>query len=127
MNLLDENIIESQRQELSDGRISTRQIGVEVGWKGMKDAEIIRLLHELTRPTFFTRDDDFYTRRLCHQGYCLAYLDVDDDAVAEFVRRTLRHREFNTRAKRMGTVIRVSAERIHVWRKRAKHTEAVDW
>ena len=127
MNLLDENIIESQRRELRDRGVSIRQIGVDVGRKGMKDGDIIRLLHQRNRVTFFTRDDDFYTRRLCHQGYCLVYLDVDDDEVAEFVRRTLRHREFNTRAKRMGTVIRVSLERLHVWRKRAKREETVHW
>jgi len=127
VNLLDENIIESQRRELRDRRISTRQVGVDVGWNGMKDGDIIRLLHEWTLPTFFTRDDDFYTRRLCHGRYCLVYLDVDDDEVAEFVRRTLRHREFNTRAKRMGQVIRVSPERLHVWRKHAEREEAVSW
>ena len=93
----------------------------------MKDGDIIRLLHQRNQLTFFTRDDHFYTRRLCHQGYCLVYLDVDDDEVAEFVRRTLRHGEFNTRAKRMGTVIRVSPERLHVWRKRAIREEAVYW
>ena len=68
MNLLDESIIESQRQELCDHHISARQIGVDVGWKGMKDGDIIRLLHESSLATFFTRDDDFCTRRLCHQG-----------------------------------------------------------
>lgn len=97
----------------------------------MKDGDIIRLLHDCNLPTFFTRDDDFYKRGLCHQGYCLVYLDVDDDQVAKFTRRTLRHREFNTRAKRMDTVIRVSPERIHVWRKGAKrdwpNTRALAW
>ena len=82
----------------------------------MKDGEIIRLLHEWKLTTFFTRDDGFFARRLCHQGYCLVYLDIDCD-VAEFVRRTLRHSDFNARAKRMGTVVRVSPERLHVWRK----------
>lgn len=127
MNLLDENITESQRQELRDRRVSTRQIGDDVGWKGMKDEDIIRLLHESNLATFFTRDDDFSTRRLCHQSYCLVYLDVDDDEVAEFVRRTLRHRDFNTRAKRMGAVIRVSQRRLRVWRKHAKRAETVYW
>jgi hypothetical protein len=82
VNLLDENIIESQRQELGAHRISARQVGVDIGWKGMKDRDIIRLLHECKLPTFFTRDDDFYKRGLCHKGYCLVYLDVDDDEVA---------------------------------------------
>ena len=93
----------------------------------MKDGDIIRLLHEWNRATFFMRDDDFFARRLCHQGYCLVYLDVGDDEVAEFVRRILRHRDFNTRAKRMGTVIRVSPERLRVWRRHATRELVVPW
>jgi hypothetical protein len=46
MNLLDENIPESQRQLLRSWRIRIRQIGDEVGRKGMKDEAIIPLLHQ---------------------------------------------------------------------------------
>ena len=59
MNILDENIPESQRQLLRSWRIRTQQIGHELGRRGMKDEEIIPLLHQLRRPTFFTRDLDF--------------------------------------------------------------------
>jgi len=106
--ILDENIIDNQRRQLKSWRISVRQIGYEIGRKGMKDREIIPLLHQLNQPTFFTRDDDFYERRLCHAGYCLVYLDVRKEEVAVFVRRVLRHRAFKTKAKRMGNVIRAS-------------------
>ena len=34
---------------------------------------------------------------------------------ATFVRRLLRHREFNTQAKRMGKVIRLSTVELSVW------------
>jgi hypothetical protein len=76
VNLLDENIIDSQRLQLKSWRISVRQIGYEAGRKGMKDQEIIPFLHQLSQPTFFTRDDDFYQKELCHAGYCLVYLNI---------------------------------------------------
>lgn len=69
MNVLDENIDEPQRQRLEARRIHVRQIGVELGRLGMKDRnEIIPLLHTLRRPTFFTRDCDFYHLELRHAG-----------------------------------------------------------
>jgi hypothetical protein len=69
--------------------LAGRQIGRDLARKGMKDREIIPLLHGLTRPTFFTLDADFYNRRHCHERYCLVHLDVE---AAEFVLRVLRHR-----------------------------------
>lgn len=56
MNILDENIRADQRSLLHFWRIPTRQIGVDIGRKGMKDDEIISLLHETHDTTFFTRD-----------------------------------------------------------------------
>jgi hypothetical protein len=82
----------------------------------MPDREIIPLLHGLPRPTFFTRDEHFYERHLCHARYCLVYLAVAKAEVATFVRKLLRHRQFNTAAKRMGTVIRVSPVGFALWR-----------
>jgi len=65
MNVLDENVPESQRALLRSKRVPLRQIGQEIGRKGMKDDEIIPLLLDCDRPTFFTLDSDFYDRRLC--------------------------------------------------------------
>ncbi|MGH2541569.1 MAG: hypothetical protein ACRDIB_02150, partial [Ardenticatenaceae bacterium] len=65
MNILDENIIDSQRRRLQGWRISVRQIGYNVGRQGIKDDEIIPLLHDLRRPTFFTLDSGFFSRDLC--------------------------------------------------------------
>ena len=115
MNILDENIIDNQRRQLKSWRISVRQIGYEIGRKGMKDREIILFLHQLSQPTFFTRDDGFYERKLCHTGYCLVYLNVRKEEVATFVRRVLRHRVFKTKAKRMGKVIRASHIGLSAW------------
>ena len=127
MNILDENIIDSQRQRLRHWRIAVRHMGHDVGRQGMKDHEIIALLHRLRRPTFFTRDEDFYARHLCHARYCLVYLAVAKDEVAPFVRRLLRHREFDTVAKRMGTVIRVSSVGLSVWQLHAEQAISVAW
>ena len=83
MNVLDENVPESQRALLHRKRIAIRQIGLDLGRMGMKDDELIPLLHQLDRPTFFTLDGDFYDRRLRHERYCLVHLDVEEDTVAE--------------------------------------------
>ncbi|MFN8461226.1 MAG: DUF433 domain-containing protein [Anaerolineales bacterium] len=69
MNILDENISKSQRQLLESWRVSIKQVGVNAGHSGMKDSEIIPFLQGLRRPTFFTRDDDFFKPTLCHARY----------------------------------------------------------
>ena len=127
MNILDENIIDNQRRQLLNWRVSVRQIGYESGRKGMKDHEIIPFLHQMNHPTFFSRDDDFYKRRLCHAGYCLVYLDVRKEDVAVFVRRVLRHMAFKTKAKRMGKVIRASHSGLSIWNLHAEKEERLNW
>jgi len=52
VNILDEQILENQRQLLKSWRISVRQIGYDIGRKGMKDHEIIPFLLQLRRTTF---------------------------------------------------------------------------
>jgi hypothetical protein len=93
----------------------------------MKDTEIISLLHDLTHPTFFTRDDDFFDRNLCHASYCLVYTSVEKNEVAVFMRRLLRHPEFNTKAKRMVSLVGVSHTGLLVWRLHARKTQRFDW
>ncbi len=127
MNVLDENIIDSQRRLLTNWRVSVRQIGYEVGRKGVKDQEIVPLLHQLDQPTFFTRDDDFYERKLCHAGYCLVLLDVRKEEVAFFVRRIIQQPLFNTKAKRMGKVIRASHVGLSFWRLHGEKEEQLSW
>ncbi len=67
MNVLDESVPESQRALLQSRRVAVRQIGHDLGRRGLSDQEIITLLHQLDRPTFFTLDGDFYDRRLRHE------------------------------------------------------------
>ncbi len=127
MILLDENFPESQRQLLRSWRIRAQHIGYETSRKGMQDEEIIPFLHQLRRPTFFTLDDDFYKRKLCHAGYCLVFINAGQYEAASFIRRILRHTKFNTQAKRMGTIMRVSHIGITVWYLHAEEEVFVEW
>jgi hypothetical protein len=63
MIILDENFPDSQRQILKGWRVPFKQIAFEIGREGIKDDEIIPLLHGLNRPTFFTLDEDFFKPR----------------------------------------------------------------
>jgi hypothetical protein len=58
-------------------------------------------MKNVQQPANFTRDRDFYDRRLCHAQYCLIYLAIQKQEVAIFVRRFLRHKTFNPLAKRL--------------------------
>lgn len=87
MIVIDENIPDTQRHLLHGWRIQAHQIGHEIGRQGIKDDSIIPLLHREKNITFFTRDFDFYERRLCHAGYCIVCLDVSQYEAASFIRR----------------------------------------
>ena len=128
MNILDENIIVSQRLLLDSWRIHYRRIGGEVGWLGMKDRnEIIPLLHTLRRPTFFTRDRDFYQADLRHPAYCLVFLEVSPVEAAPFIRRFLRHKLFRTQAQRSGKVVCVDRGGVTYWQVGIEGKQQVEW
>jgi hypothetical protein len=127
MIILDENIPDSQQAVLRAWRVRTRRIGLDVGQYGMSDADIIRLLVQLPQPTFFTRDVGFYMQHLCHAEYSIVLLLVNQQEVASFVRRVLRHPKCRTRQQRMGTVLRVSQAGIRRWRLRGELEEVVPW
>ncbi|HZQ06429.1 MAG TPA: hypothetical protein VFD70_07590 [Anaerolineae bacterium] len=127
MNLLDEQIPDSQRQRLGAWRIRVHQIGYDVGRKGMKDQEIIPFLHQQRRVTFFTLDFDFFQHDLCHARYCLVCMDVRKQEAAAYVRRVLRHPQFNSVAKRMGKVIRASSKGIQVLNVNTEREIFVEW
>lgn len=127
MNVLDENIIESQCVLLSRWRVRFRQIGVGLGQAGIDDQSIVALLHGLRRPTFFTRDRDFYERRLCHAGYCLVYMAIGREEVAVFIRRLLGHPAFATQAARLGKVIQLGHAGVRFWDVRTQKERLVAW
>ena len=116
MNILDENILESQRQLLRGWRIPVRQIGSDIGRKGMSDEDVLRVISQLPHATFLTGDLRFYGASRCNRRYGLVLLAVRQNEVAHFVRRFLRHPAFNSRAKRVGAVVRVSHGGLSVWR-----------
>jgi hypothetical protein len=121
--VLDENVLESQRVQLEWRHAGLRQIGENVGRKGMQDEELVTL----RRPTFFSRDSDFFHRKLCNDKSCLAHLDVGPLEVAHYARRMLRHPEFKTWSQRKGCVARVSSTGISVWRPRARRVVRYRW
>jgi len=125
--ILDENILDGQRLLLDAWRLAARQIGVNLGRKGLKDEEILVLLRQHRDPTFFTRDADFYHSDLRHRSYCLVVTSVGQNEVATFIRRFLRHPDFDTRAKRMGRVVRVSHAGLVVWGLRAPTEIHIVW
>ena len=127
MNILDEQVLESQRQLLRSWRIPIRKIGHDLGRKGLKDREILPFLLQLRHPTFFTLDFDFSKREFCHRNYALVCMEVKKHEAATFVRQLLRHPEFNTVAKRMGKVICLSHTGIAVWFLHAEQKRHVDW
>ena len=127
MIILDENFPESQRQLLKAWRVPVRQIGVEISRKGIQDDEIIPLLLRGRRSTLFTLDNDFYLRRLCHARYCLVCVDVAQYEAAAFVRRLLRHKDFDTETKRVAAVVRLSHAGVFLWRLHAEKEERLTW
>jgi hypothetical protein len=125
--VLDENIPFEERALLRQWRIRFRFVGEEIGYFGVKDPNIITILHQLKRPTFFTRDEDFFSNTLCHASYCLVWLNVPREETARFIRMFLRHPNFRTTADRMGLVVRVSHGGINCWRKPNRRIERVAW
>ncbi len=127
MIILDENIPESQWQLLRSWRIRALLIGRDISEKGITDENLASFLIQQPRPTFFTRDEGFYDKTLCHARYCLVYLAVRPNESASFVRRLLRHPLFKTRAQRLGAVIRVSSAGLQVWRLRESRAILFSW
>ena len=127
MNVLDENIVAQQCRQLEEWGIPFRQIGRHLSTRGTLDENLVPLLHRLSRPTFFTHDEDFFKISLCHSRYALVYLDVTDRETAQYVRRFLKHPAFNTQVKRLGIVARVRASGVRFWRKGESGLQSVEW
>ena len=127
MNLLDENFPDDQRDLLHKFGVSARQVGRDVGRFGMSDEDILPLLHRFRDVTLFTHDRDFSGIELCHPDYCLVWLAVSQDLVAEYTRRLLRHPEFDTSAKRLGKVLTVGSSGVTVFERHRKAPRKVEW
>lgn len=127
MNVLDENFPEDQLPLLAAWGIRARRIGHDVGRLGVKDPDLIPLLHRLRGVTFFTHDRDFFNPALCHPSYCLVWLDVRSDDAAFYLRWFLKEKRFSTRGRRMGLVVRAHHDGIDFWERRRLGLRRVAW
>ena len=127
MILLDENILAGQRVLLEGWSIGVRQIGLEIGRKGLKDEAVIVLLRQLRQPTFFTRDLGFYSPVLRHERYGIVAMAIGQYEAAAFVRRFLKHPLFDTYSKRAGRVIRIAPSGIVWWQPRRQSEAFAKW
>jgi hypothetical protein len=127
MLVLDENLPASQRLWLRRWRIPFRTVGGEVAPFGTADENLLPALRRLAQPTFFSLDRDFHRPMWAHSGYGLVWLDVTDERAAQFIRRFLKHPQFDTQAKRMGTVARVHKEGVQRWRIGRHTPESFPW
>ena len=127
MLILDENFRLEQQAVLTAWRIRTRKVGKEVAAFGTDDADLIPLLLRLPKPTFFTHDEDFWRQSLWHPAYSLVWLDMDDQQGAVFVRRFLRHVDFDTHAKRLGKVVRAHPDGLTFYDSRHGKAKQVAW
>jgi hypothetical protein len=126
--ILDENIVAGQRAQLRKWRIRFSQIGTEIGRQGMKDlADVIPLLHQLRRATFFTHDLGFFDSSLCHNGYSLVCLDVRAKETAFYLHRLLRHPRFRTQKQRLGKVILVRQRNLSYWEIGRRQVQRLSW
>jgi len=127
MNLLDENVRQDQGHLLRRWGVNFRWLAREVARSGIKDPEVIPVLHRVHRATLLTHDADYFKRRPIHPSYSLVFLDVFDGQAAEYIRRFLRHPAFDTHARRLGKVIRVHAERISYYERRHGLVQRAHW
>ncbi len=127
LELSGHNFPNDQRSLLRAWRIPFREIGLHAGNLGVKDDNILPLLHKQRRVTFFTQDEDFFCCDFCHSAYCLVWLAARADDAAYFVRRFLRHPRFDTVSSRMGFVVRLSHKQIHFWRLTVNVAQSAPW
>jgi hypothetical protein len=82
----------------------------------IKDESIPHLLRSERQPTFVTQNwKHFWHRTAAHSGFCIVCFVLPSEQVREIaplLRRLLRLSAFQTRAARMGKVIRVSSEQV---------------
>jgi len=113
-NVLDELAVIETYEQLKFWRIPIDWIGHGFGQPAMSDEQIRRMLMR-SKKTFHTRDRDYYKPIYRHSTYSLVYYEVDDPEWAYYIRCFLRHPLFNTHAKRLGKVIKVTPTHIEFW------------
>ena len=127
MVIIDENLPACQVSRLRKWGIRARVVGVEIARFGIKDDNLIPVLHRLRGATFFTLDADFYSDRLCHRRYCLVWLDMAAKFSAQYIRRLLKHPSLDEAAKRMGKVVRVHPNGIEYRELAGRAPRSLPW
>jgi|GEM_PF-5439417 len=114
-HLLDEHVIARHAEEIQKKISSVNQIGVDWGEPGWDDIEqIIPHLHH-SKTTFHTLDEDFFKRRLLHNDYCIVFYNIPIKNFVDSVLNFLHHPLFDSHAKRLGKIIKVSLNNIVYW------------
>jgi hypothetical protein len=125
-NVLDELFEDEALQQLREWRVHVDKVGQGFGDAGWGDERLRVELHG-SQKTFHTLDGGFYRPRHRHATYCLVYYEVSFKEAPAFIRRFLRHPAFNTHAKRLGKVVKVTTERIYFWEIGIKRQQSVEW
>ena len=123
--VLDEQI-DVEWYRLLKRRRSFDKVGDGFGRKGLQDEQIYHLLHR-TGKTFHSQDSDYYHPNNRHKSYCLVYYEVKDAELVNYILRFLHHREFNTHAKRLGKVIKVTTQYIEYWEVGKQEKTRMEW
>ena len=124
MIVLDENIVDGQRLRLEGWNLTARQVGLDVGRKGLEDEEIVVLLRRLRQPTFFTRDLGFYTPELRHQHYAIVVCCCGAVRAGGICPPLPA---FDTHANRAGKIMRIASNGIAWWQLRRQQEAFVAW
>ncbi len=86
----------------------------------IEDDAIATLLRRLKQPTFVTINwTDFWKKLPADRRYCLICFAIDLDRrneIPSLLRQVLKLEQFNTKAGRMGTVMRVTKKAVHYYR-----------
>ncbi|HOW66088.1 MAG TPA: hypothetical protein PK256_12440 [Verrucomicrobiota bacterium] len=127
MLILDENLPEDQKQLLHKWGVRFRSVGVDVETYGALDENLLVSLRRLSHPTFFSLDKHFFRADWAHSAYSLIWLDVSDNQSADYIRRFVKHPNFDTQIKRMGVVARLHSDGIVYRRLPIKAFRSVPW
>jgi hypothetical protein len=125
-HILDELTLKRTYLQLQQWGISVDKIGQGFGQAGWSDEQIRHELHGSGK-TFHTRDRGYYKAKHCHATYCLVIYDVAANEMAEYIRKFLRHPQFNTHAKRLGKVIKVTPTHIEYWEVKRSGKIRINW
>jgi hypothetical protein len=91
----------------------------------IKDEEIPTVLRRVRQPTFVTTNvADFWRRVPAHSQYIIVCVALPSERLHELpplLRQLLQLPEFNTKAKRMGKVIRVSPSQLQYYERLGNH------